>query len=160
MRDDKTILAGDDVTSTSSNLSQTKGFGSNFDSYTVHKLATFLQDLAVMGVDKCTSQCLILCPHLFERYFDETFPVATDARHFPPMPTSFTAVARDMKLEYNKQKWDSIAAWNPHCSASVPYPLFKLKDILATCADVYEKMGSDVGTILWFQLQGTQHDGY
>ena len=94
-----------------------------------------------MGIDKCTSRCLILCPHLFERCFDETFPVTIDARRLTPMPTSFTAVARDMKLEYDKQQWDSIAAWNPHCSASVPYPLFKLKGDLATCADVYEKKG-------------------
>ena len=77
MQDDKTLLAGDDVTSASSSTSQTKGLSSSFDSYTVHKLATYLKDLAVMGIDKCTSRCLILCPHLFERYFDETFPVTT-----------------------------------------------------------------------------------
>ena len=141
MRDDKTTLAGDGATSTSSNLRQTKGFSSSFDSYTVHKLVTFLQDLVVMGIGNCTSWCLILCPHLFERYFDEAFPVTTDARHFTPMPTSLTAIARDMELEYDKQQWDSNAAWNPHCSASVPHPLFKLKDILATCADGYEKKG-------------------
>ena len=141
MQDDETIQATGDATSTSSSPSQSKGLHSSFDYHIVQRLATFLKDLAVMGIDKCTSRCLILCPHLFERYFDETFPVTTDARHFTPMPTSFTAIARIMKQEYDKQKWSSIAAWNPNCSASVPYPLFKLKDILATCADVYEKKG-------------------
>ena len=50
-----------------------------------------------------------------------------------------------MKLEYAKQQWNSIAAWNSSCQASVPYPLFKLNDklndILVTCANVYEKKG-------------------
>ena len=114
MQDDETIQATDDATSTSSSSSQTKGLHSSFDYHIVQRLATFLKDLAVMGIDKCTSRCLILCPHLFERYFDETFPVTTDARHFTPMPTSFTAIARTMKQEYDKQKWSSIAAWNPN----------------------------------------------
>ena len=73
MQDDETILASDDATSTSSSSSQTKGLHSSFDYHIVQRLATFLQDLVVMGIDKCTSRCLILCPHLFERYFDETF---------------------------------------------------------------------------------------
>ena len=94
-----------------------------------------------MGIDKCTSWCLILCPHLFEKYFDDTFPVLTDLRHFTPMPNSFTSIARTMRLECDKQQWNTIAAWNTNCSASVPYPLFKLKDIMATCADVFAKKG-------------------
>ena len=73
MQDDETILASDDATSTSSSASQTEDLHSSFAYHTVQQLATFLQGLAVMGIDKCTSRCLILCPHLFERYFDETF---------------------------------------------------------------------------------------
>ena len=43
-----------------------------------------------------------------------------------------------MKLEYDKEQWNIIAAWNPNCTASVPYPLFKLKDIMA---GVFTKKG-------------------
>ena len=57
------------------------------------------------------------------------------------MPTLFTAIAGDMKLEYDKQQWGSVAAWNPHSSASAPYPLAEFKDSLATCVDDYEKKG-------------------
>ena len=38
-------------------------------------------------------------------------------------------------------KFNLIATWNPQCAASIPYPLFKLKDILATCADVFASKG-------------------
>ena len=110
MKDDATLEAEDNATSSSSSSNHTKGLYSSFDSYTVHQLADYLKRLAVMGIDKCTSWCLILCPHLFERYFDETFPVLTDLRHFTPMPTSFTAIARTMRMEYEKQHWNAIAA--------------------------------------------------
>ena len=89
IRDVRTILTRDDVTSTRNSLSHTKGLSSSFNSYTVHKLATYLKDLAVMGIDKCTSQCPVLCPHLFEGCFDAAFPVTIDAIHFTPMPTSY-----------------------------------------------------------------------
>ena len=161
MKDDATLEAEDDSRSSSSSTSShTKGLDSSFDSYTVHKLADYLKSLAVMGIDKCTSRCLILCPHLFERYFDETFPVLTDPRHFTPMPNSFTAIARTMKAEYDKQRWNTIAAWNTNCSASVPYPLFKLKDITATVLMSLLRRVSVAGTDLWFQRQGTQLDDY
>ena len=116
MQDDATLEAEDDSRSSSSSTSShTTGLDSSFDSYTVHLLADYLKSLAVMGIDKCTShspgsQCLILCLHLFERYLDEAFPVLTDLRHFTPMPDSFTAIARTMRLEYNKQRWNTIAA--------------------------------------------------
>ena len=73
-----------------------KGLDSSFDSYTAHLLADYLKRLTVMGIDKCTSQCIILCPHLFERYFDGTLPVLTDLQHvtLSPIPNSFTAIVR------------------------------------------------------------------
>ena len=141
MQDDATLEAEDDAKRRSISSSHAKGLDSNFDSYTVHLLADYLKSLAVMGIGKCTSRCLILCPHLFEKHFDETFPVLTDLRHFTFMPDSFTAIARTMRLEYEKQQWNTIAAWNTNCSASVPYPLFKLKGIMATWADVFAKKG-------------------
>ena len=73
MQDDTTILAGEGATSTSSSTSQTKGLHCSFEYRIVQQLATYLKDLAVMGIDKCTSWCLILFPHLFERYFDDYF---------------------------------------------------------------------------------------
>ena len=69
MQDNATIQAEDDAKSTSSSSSHTKGLDCSFDSYTVHMLADYLKSLAVylalavMGIDKCTSQCRIICPH-------------------------------------------------------------------------------------------------
>ena len=90
---------------------------------------------------KCTSRCLVICPHLPARDFDETLSVLTDLRHFTPMPDSFTAIARTMRMEYDKMRRNTIVAWNTNCSASVRHPLFKLKDIMAICADVVAKKG-------------------
>ena len=132
MKDDATLDAEDGAKSSSSS-NHTKGLDRSVDSYTVHLLQDYLKRLAMMGIDKCTSRCLILCPHLFENYFDETFLVLTDLRYFTPMPDSFAAIARTMRLEYDKQRWSAIASWNTNRSASVPYPRFKLKDIMATC---------------------------
>ena len=78
MQDGATIQAGDDATSIGSSSSHTKGLDSSFDSCTIQLLADYLKILAMMGIDKCTSRCLNLCPHLFERYFVDTFPVLTD----------------------------------------------------------------------------------
>ena len=67
MKDDATLEAEDVATSSSSSSNHTNGLDSSFDSYTVHLLADYLKSLAVMGIDMCTSRCLILCPHLFEK---------------------------------------------------------------------------------------------
>ena len=40
----------------------------------VQQVVTYLSMLVVMGIDKCTPRCLIICSNLFERYFDETYP--------------------------------------------------------------------------------------
>ena len=97
MKDDATLDAEDDATSRSSSSIHTKGLDSSFDPYSIHLLAS--GSLAVMGIDKCTSRYLILCPHLFERCFDETSPVLTDLRHLTLMSDSFTAIAsRDSTL--------------------------------------------------------------
>ena len=61
--------------------------------------------------------------------------------HVTPITSTFSAVARGMRSEYTRNMWQKLAAWNPQCEASIPYPLFKYKDILATCADVFEKKG-------------------
>ena len=160
MRDDATSQAEDDAKSTSSSFNHSKGLHSSFDSYTIHMLADYLKSLAVMSIDKCTSRCLILCPHLFERYFDEIFPVLTDRRHFTLMPDSFTAIARTVRQEYDKQRWSTIVAWNTNCSASVPCPLFKLKASWRRVQMSVLRKGSVPGTNLWFQQQGTQLDDY
>ena len=59
--------------------------------------------------------------------------------------------------------WQKLAAWNPQCEASVPYPLFKYKDILVTCADVFEKKGKlslPTSGDLWCRQHNTQSEGY
>ena len=48
----------------------------------VNSIVAYLSMLVVMGIGKRTSRCLIICPHLFERYFDEAFPVERDPVHF------------------------------------------------------------------------------
>ena len=55
----------------------------------VNRIVTYLSMMVVMGIDKCTSRCLIMCPQLFKRYFDETFPVERDPVHFTPLPSTF-----------------------------------------------------------------------
>ena len=59
MQDGATIQAGDDATSIGSSSSHTKGLDSSFDSCTIQLLADYLKILAMMGIDKCTSRCLI-----------------------------------------------------------------------------------------------------
>ena len=53
----------------------------------VRRCKAFLQELVTMGVDKCVGRKLILCPKLFEWYYDLTFPVLTDREHFAPAET-------------------------------------------------------------------------
>ena len=89
----------------------------------VNKIVTYLSMLVVMGIDKCTSRCLIMRPQHFERYLDEIFPVERDPVHFTPLPLTFSAVARSMRSEYMASKFNLIATWNPQCAASIPYPL-------------------------------------
>ena len=62
---------------------------------------------------------------------------------FTAITSTFSAVARGMRSEYtgNMTLWQKLAAWTPQWEASIPYPLFKYKDILETCADVFEKKG-------------------
>ena len=59
MQDDATLQAEEEATSMSSNSAYTKGLDNCFDSCTSHLLADFLKHLVVMGIDKCTSQCLV-----------------------------------------------------------------------------------------------------
>ena len=108
-----------------------------------------------MGIDKCTSRCLILCPKLFERYFDETFPVRIDPVHFTPTTSTVSAVARTMKSEYKANPWQLIAQWQPKCAASIPYPLFKYIDIVTTCAHVFASKGKCCRC--WPVVPTTQH---
>ena len=98
MKDSAALEAEDDATSSSSSSNHTKDLDSSYDSYTVHLLADYLKRLKVMCIEQCTSRCLIICPHLFEGYFDITFPVLTDLRRFTPMPDSFTAISRTMRM--------------------------------------------------------------
>ena len=67
------------------------------------------------------------------------------------MTATFSAVVRSMRAEYMANKWHKIATWQPKCAASIPYPLFKLKDILATCAEPMSMppKESAVGADLW-----------
>ena len=48
----------------------------------VRRCKTFLEDLVTMGIDKCGGRKLILCPELFEWFYDRTFPVVSDQEHF------------------------------------------------------------------------------
>ena len=70
MQGDVTLEAEDDAKSRSSSSSNAKGLDSSFDCYTVRLLADYLKGLAVMGSDECTSQCIIMCPHLLEKCFE------------------------------------------------------------------------------------------
>ena len=111
----------------------------------VQQIVTYLSMLVVMGINKCTSRCRIIkfCPKLFERYFDITFPVLIDPVHhvFTPTTSTFSAVARMMRRKYQVNQWQLLAQWQPKCPASIPYPLFKYRDIVATCAHVCASKG-------------------
>ena len=79
----------------------------------VQQSVTYLSMLVVMSIDKCTSRCLIICPALFERYFDETFPVRIDPVHVSPITSTFSAVARKMRSEDKANQWQLLSQWQP-----------------------------------------------
>ena len=86
--------------------------------------------------------------------------VLIDPVHFTPTTFTFSAVAMTMKSEYKAGQWQLIAQWQPKCAASIPYPLFKYKDIVATCARLMSLplRGRAVGADLWCRLHNTQHE--
>ena len=105
------------------------------------QISACLRVLVVMAIEKRTSRCRITCPKLLEGYFDGTSPVAIGPVHFTKFTSTFRAVARRMRSEHTaNQRW-LLAAWEPNCAVSIPYPLFKYKDIVATCAHVFASKG-------------------
>ena len=55
--------------------------------------------LVVMGIGKYISRCLIICPNLSKRYFDDTFPVLIDPVHFTPTTSTFSAVDDEKRVQ-------------------------------------------------------------
>ena len=107
---------------------------------TVRELKHYMQYLTVMGIDKCRNRKLILCPALYDRYYRATFPVETDSVHFVAISEPVDLYERWLLGIYVSKKWSQIASWH-NGSPPVPYPLFKLKDILDDCATVFKKKG-------------------
>ena len=95
-----------------------------------------------MGVDKCVGRKLILCPKLFEWYYDRTFPVMTDREHFAPVETPLKEYTKWIEGIYVRQGWKAIATFVHQGEAPHPYPLFKLKDIIADCTTVWASKGT------------------
>ena len=108
----------------------------------VRRCKVFLQELVTMGIDKCVGRKLILCPKLFEWYYDRTFPVLTDREHFAPVETPLKDYTKWIEGIYVRQGWKAIATFIHQGEAPHPYPLFKLKDILADCATVWASKGT------------------
>lgn len=110
-------------------------------SYTsVKNASSYLEDLVTMGIDKCTGRALILCPVLFDKIYSATFPVETDTVHFERVNLSPRAYGVMLKTMYITSRWSKIATWHDG-SPPVPYPLFKLKDIIADCKTVKASKG-------------------
>ena len=100
----------------------------------------FLRYLVIMGIDKCRQRKLLLCPALYDQYYRATFPVESDSVHFSMIPLSVKAYGKWLRKMFNQLQWYKIASWHSG-SPPKPYPLFKLKDILASCDEVFRKKG-------------------
>ena len=102
----------------------------------------FLSSLVIMGIDKCQGRKLLLCPVLFERYYNKTFPVESDSVHFAPIRKTIEEYDLWIKKVYDLKRWSTIATMYEKGDAPEPYPLFKLKDILAPCEQVLASKGT------------------
>jgi hypothetical protein len=107
----------------------------------VKKLRTYLQELVVMGIDKCKGRKLILCPALFAKRYGVTFPVRTDTVHFEIVNHTTDSYSRWLQAEFRRRKWLQIATFFKSGQPPVPYPLLKLKDIIANCKTVQASKG-------------------
>jgi len=107
----------------------------------VQQCKRFLRKLVVMGIDKCPGRLLIVCPALFQRFYDATFPVEVDHVHFTPINKTPLEYAKELKQQYHQKRWYKVATLMEDGSAPSPYPLFKLKDILASCSTVFASKG-------------------
>ena len=109
-------------------------------SFRVRQLKTYLEDLVVMGIDKCRNRKLVLCPLLFRQKYRSTFPVQDDQVHFERITLSVEDYAAWLKKEYDRRKWYQIATWH-NGSPPIPYNLWKLKDIITPCEKVMASKG-------------------
>ena len=87
-------------------------------SFRVRQLKTFLEDLVMMGIDKCRNRKRILCPVLFWQKYRSTFPVQDDPVHFERITLSVDDYADWLKKEYDRRRWSKIATWH---KGSPPY---------------------------------------
>ena len=109
------------------------GNPSKLDWQRVQLCKRFLRNLVVMGIDKCPGRLLIVCPALFQKFYDATFPVEVDHVHFTPINMNPQEYAKELKQQFHQKRWYKVATLLEGGSAPSPYPLFKLKDILASC---------------------------
>ena len=93
-----------------------------------------------MGIDKCKHRRLFVCPALFEKLYTDTFPAEKDTVHFESIHKSVKEYSSELRAIYKAKQWYRIASF---CSGSppVPYPLYKLKDLIVPCAKVLESKG-------------------
>ena len=108
----------------------------------VSKLKKFLSHLVVMGIDKGKNRLLLVCPKLFDRLYRATFPCESDPHHFQEVKLCEVDYVAALKAVHAYLRWERLGSFDTEGSPPEPYPLFKLKDILATCAEVQAQKGT------------------
>lgn len=103
-------------------------------------LAHYLRHLVTMGVDKCRSRKLFVCPALFWRMYDATFDCSTNIVHFAIINLTLMDYAKWLHSVYKTNRWDKLATWYEG-SPPVPYILYKLKDLVVSCETVQKSKG-------------------
>lgn len=108
----------------------------------VQALKAYLADLVTMGIDKCKGRKLFVCPALFMMMYLATFNVSEDEVHFAYIDLSEEEYARCLKsvYVYDEKGWRRLGGWHSG-SAPIPYILFKLKDLIRACSEVFAEKG-------------------
>ena len=61
-----------------------------------------MEDLVIMGIDNGRNRKLVLCPRLFSRRYEATFPVQDDPVHFVRISLTIKEYSVWLKKEYNR----------------------------------------------------------
>ena len=115
--------------------------GSPLDISEVVSAARYLRHLVIMGIDKGKNRKLFMCPSLFQQRYNQTFPATTDCIHYRKLNMKETEFVAYLKRAYKGHKWWLLASWNAQGSMPVPYPLYKLKDLVRPCGEVFAEKG-------------------
>ena len=76
---------------------------------------------------------------LFQRFYVETFPVSSDAVHYKPC--GLTVKEGMALLRGDGKSFELFGTDLPRADIPTPYFLPKLKDVVASCEEVYAKKG-------------------